>query len=58
MCTYIVAKTEEAAVKAVWLHGGLSGIDEAMEEKIVHGGNVYCIDISIKHQVNVTILED
>ena len=56
---YVVARTEQEAVRAVWLHGGLGGgLDEAIEEKLVHGGEVYCVCISIQHKVNVTIVED
>ena len=56
--TYVVARTEQDAIKAVWLHGGLSGLDEAVQEALIHGGNVYCMCITVQHKVEITIVED
>ena len=50
---HVVARTEQEAVKEVWLHGGLGGgLDEAVEEKLIYGGNIYCIRISVQHKVS------
>ena len=56
--THVVARSEQDAIKEVWLHGGLSSLDEAIDEKRVHGGEVYCICISVQHKIKVIITED
>ena len=56
--TYMVAPSEERAVLAVWLHGGLTGLDEAVLEKLIHGGEIYKIRISVEYKVNTTMVGD
>ena len=56
--TYAVTPDEQRAVLAVWAHGGLAGIDEAISEKLVHGGEIYRIRISVEYKVNTTIVKD
>jgi hypothetical protein len=39
--TYAIADTEEQAVLGVWLHSGLSSLDEAVNEILLHGRGKY-----------------
>ena len=56
--TYAVTPDEQRAVLAVWAHGGLAGLDHAIQEKLLHGGEIYRIRISVEYKVETTLVED
>ena len=54
--TYAVASNPEGAVLTVWQRGGQKGgILSAIQEKMVHGGDIYQIQISVKRKVNIPV---
>jgi len=56
VCTYTVAVDEEGAVYKVYQRGGQQGgILAAIQEKMIRGGNIYQIRISVKKKIDIKV---